>query len=292
MSDLPLSIMQKTDPKQITSTANPKVKSLIKLRQRPYRKNTGLTLVEGTRELRLALKGKPRDLHLKDKVSNGVYLREIYYCQEYLKDCETKVLLKQLVVLGLDLYKVSRPVFAKIAFGDRREGIVAVAEVIQTHLGQLNTSKQSLFVIVESVEKPGNLGAIMRTCDAVGIDALIVCEAKTDIYNPNVIRASIGTCFSQWVVEANRVDVIRWLKQKHIRIIAATPLAQKSYWQADYRCPCAIVLGCEDKGISDCFKKASDLDISIPMQGEIDSLNVSTSAAILLYEVLRQRGLK
>ncbi len=260
--------------KVITSISNPRIKSLVKLRQHSFRQEQGLIFIEGLREVELANK-------------SNIGIKEIFYCEDFLSDIN---ILENLSSEAAKIFKVSSAVFSKIAFGNRKEGILAVAEQPQKDLGDLELSKQSILVIVEQVEKPGNLGAIMRTCDAAGVTGLILCDCKTDAYNPNVIRASLGACFSLKLVEAGRPDTIAWLKSEKISVISAVPDVKNSLWQTQFGSPCAIVFGSEDKGVSQAFIDISESKVSIPMQGRVDSLNVSTSAAIILYEVLRQKN--
>jgi TrmH family RNA methyltransferase len=260
----------------IQSPSNPKVKAIVKLRQRSVRDDEGLMLIDGIREIALAFK-------------NHIQLKEIYYCPQLFKSEQGKILLEGLKQANLCFYEVSSHVFSKLAFGDRREGLLAVAQQSGKHLEELEVSGDSMFVVVEAIEKPGNLGAIMRTCDAAGVAALIVCDAKTDVYNPNVIRASLGTCFSLSVIETTTVCACAWLKDKKVKILSATPDAQREYWDIDFSFPCALVLGSEDKGLNKTLKAASDVLVHIPMKGAADSLNVSTSTAIILYEALRQQ---
>ena len=230
-------------------------------------------LVDGIREIKLLKKG-------------NIKINEIYYCEDFLRDRD---LLESLSCKNT--FRVNSTVFSKIAFGDRKEGIVVVAEQPKKNLEDLEFNEQSVFVVVEAIEKPGNLGAIIRTCEAAGVAGLIVTEGKTDIYNPNVIRASLGTCFSLPLVEATREETLSWLKSGRIRIISSVPDSKISYWQVNFKLPCAIVFGSEDKGVSAAFLSLSESKITIPMQGDVDSLNVSTSVAIVVYELLRQRNI-
>ncbi len=262
-------------PKLITSTANPKIKLLVKMRQGRDPEESGLMLIDGIREIRRALE-------------NNIRIEEVYYCKDFLKDGQ----LLEAISQGCSFFEVSNSVFSKIAFGDRKEGMVVLAQRPKTNLGQSKVNKDSIFVVVEAVEKPGNLGAIMRTCDAAGVSALIVCDSQIDIYNPNVIRASLGGCFCISLVESSTQEAIRWLKSNKINIMCATPDAKTYYWQANLNFPCAVVFGSEDKGVSEDFKTASDVNVSIPMKGKVDSLNVSASAAIILYEILRHQSVK
>lgn len=270
--------MKDINPVTIESTANPKIRALVKLRQRKSRDEQGLMIIDGAREIRFAL-------------SNKFKLCELYVCRELIEDFDAGIL-KLAKDCAVTIIEVSKRVFEKIAFGDRLEGFVAVAKQVKKTLEDLPLTKESALVLLEAIEKPGNLGAIMRTCEAAGIDAVLVCDGKTDIFNPNVIRASTGACFSLPIVEVSSQDAIQWLKEKKIKIISAVPGANLDYWQADLSTPCAIVFGCEDKGISQAMLATSEVKISIPMRGKVDSLNVSTSAAVILYELLRQRSQK
>jgi len=262
----------------IESPANPKIKALVKLRERKSRDELALMIIDGVREIGLALK-------------NNFKLLELYFCQELIEEKDDEIL-KLARQQDSALFKVSKRVFEKIAFGDRAEGFVAVARQSKKRIEDLSCNKDCVFVVLESIEKPGNLGAIIRTSEAVGVDAIIVCDGKTDIFNPNCIRASIGACFSLPIVETSVQAALEWFKEKRIKIISAVPAAKLEYWKADLGAPCAIVFGSEDKGVSKTLADSSELKVNIPMKGEVDSLNVSTSAAIILYELLRQRTTK
>lgn len=263
-------------PSVITSTANPKIKDLVKLRKHSVRIDTGLILIDGSREISLALENK-------------VLLKEIYYCPQLLRKNQAQDLLKKLESLKLSLCEVNSSVFAKIAFGEREEGLIALAARPRPELTELKVLDDSFFVIVQAIEKPGNLGAIIRTCDAAGVTGLILCDAKTDLFNPNVIRSSLGACFSLPSVECTSEAGIQWLEANKVKIIAVTPEAKLDLWNADFTLPCAVVFGSEDKGLSQNFKTASQTQVRIPMQGKVDSLNVSATAAIILYELVRRK---
>lgn len=260
----------------IESPTNPKIKALVKLRQRKSRDEQALMIIDGVKEINLALK-------------NNFKLLELYFCQELMEE-EDAQLLEKARKQNSAIIKVNKRVFEKITFGNRAEGFVAVAGQSRKNLDDLSLGKDCVLVVLESIEKPGNLGAIMRTCEAVGVEGIIVCDGKTDIFNPNCIRASIGACFSLPIVEAGVEAALKWLKEKQIKIISAVPAAKLEYWEADLGGPCAIIFGSEDKGVSKVLSDSSDLKVTIPMKGEVDSLNVSTSAAIILYELLRQRN--
>ena len=191
---------------------------------------------------------------------------------------------------NIESVEVSAKVLEKLAYGERHEGIIAVIKTPLLSLKDLKLSKEPLVVVLESLEKPGNLGAVLRTCDGVGVEAVLVCDPKTDVYNPNVIRSSTGTIFSIPVVCGSSSEISSFLKSKKIKICASTPAATKSYTQADFKGAWALVLGSESEGLSDFWLKLADLTVKIPMNGLADSLNVSISAAVILYEALRQRS--
>ncbi len=263
---------------KITSPTNPHVKEIVRLRTGKDRKNTGVTIVDGTREILRALE-------------NGVKFREFYVCPELLaRDEDEKQLQTKLSESKVPVFEVAKIVFAKIAYGDRQEGILGICETPKRSLMDLRLRSNPLVVVIEHVEKPGNLGAILRTCDAAGVSGVLVCDSQTDLYNPNVIRASVGTIFTVNTLQCSNDEALRFLKNKGIRIYAASPQAQTVYTRADLAGAVAFVLGSEEKGLSDFWKNNADARVRIPMFGSADSLNVSTSAAILVYEALRQRS--
>lgn len=266
---------------KIVSPTNQKIKDVVKLRDRRGRTKAGLTVIEGIREVRSAIKA-------------GALLQEVYLCPELIEG-QSKAniqveILKPLAARKVDVIEVAPEVFEKMSFGDRREGVLAVGEPLFTTLKDLKVPKQGLFLVIEHVEKPGNLGAILRTCDAVGIDALLVCDPATDIFNPNVIRASLGTVFQVPVVNLTNEEALAFLKQVGARIVAATPAGKKIYTAVDYQGTVAMAAGSEKDGLSDFWLKAADEKVSIPMKGEADSLNTSVAAAVICYEALRQRA--
>lgn len=189
------------------------------------------------------------------------------------------------------MFTVSPDVFAKIAFGDREDGIIAVAETPRTGLSELQLSAEPLVAVLEGIEKPGNVGAILRSADAAGVEAVIVADGRTDLYNPNTIRASLGTVFRRNICESTAADTIDWLREKKLAIVAARPDASTVYTDANLRGGVAIVLGSEATGLSDAWTSAGATPVRLPMHGLADSLNVSTTAAVLFYEALRQRSL-
>lgn len=262
---------------KITSAKNEGIKDVLGLRERKNRDAQGLTLIDGIREFETA-------------IAAGVVIEKVYLCPE-LVERKAKALEARIIQLKIPALEASRPVFEKIAFGDRVEGIVAVARQPQKTVQGFRLGRNPLLVVVEGIEKPGNLGAILRTCDAAGVDGLIVCDGRTDVYNPNVIRASLGAVFTVPVAAGENQTVLDFLKSQKIKIAGTFPDSKKSYLAGDYSGPSAILLGSEQEGLSGFWQKNADQKIQIPMSGKVNSLNVSTSAAIVIYEAVRQRGL-
>jgi TrmH family RNA methyltransferase len=271
---------------EITSVQNERVKRIIKLqRKASARREEGLTVIEGSREVSRA-------------IENGWQPVELWFCPELgTKRPEDG-----------EYFQCSRAVFEKISYREGPDGVLAVGPLVGKSLADLKLSANPLILVAEGLEKPGNLGALLRTADGAGADAVIVCDSATDLNNPNVIRASIGTLFYLPVAEATSEETIAFLKTKGIKILSAVPDAEAVYTGVDLTGPVAIVVGAEDKGLSgqwtraqrerhrDCGavtegngKNVADLNVKIPMLGKNDSLNVSVSAAILLYEAVRQR---
>jgi len=256
---------------KITSLQNIMIKQAQALRESRERREAGMTIIDGVREIRRALEA-------------GVTLNQVFY----IKGQEDQ-LVKQLSDKGVEAIEVSSTVMEKLAYGERHEGIIALAKIPFLTLKDLKLSAHPLVVVLEALEKPGNLGAVLRTCDGVGVEAVLVCDPKTDVYNPNVIRSSTGVVFKIPVVCATPEEIFSFLKAKKIKICASAPAAQKLYTQASFKGAWALVLGSEDQGLSDFWLLAADMTVMIPMKGLADSLNVSISAAIILYEALRQR---
>lgn len=261
----------------ITSLANPRVKAVASLRDRRERDRAGLTLVDGARELRRALDA-------------GVEVVEAYVCESLLAGPDARAVLDRLRAGGSILQPTSEAVFGKLAFGERAEGLLAVVRIPSLELADLALPERPLVVVVEAVEKPGNLGAILRSADGAGADAVIAASPRTDLFNPNAIRASAGTIFSMPLGAGTTVETLDWLAQRGLRIVAARVDAERSYTDADLSGPLALVLGAEADGLSDAWRDPGIETVRIPMLGIADSLNVSVSASILLYEARRQRG--
>ncbi len=261
----------------ISSVQNTKIKETAWLKERRARKETGLTLVDGAREVLHALQA-------------GVAFREVFVCPEYLQRRRNKDLLKDLSRKRIPVHDVTPHVYEKISFGDRKDGVVAVCQPVPANFSGLKTDGEALFVVAENVEKPGNLGAILRTCDAAGVDALLVGDAKADIFNPNVIRSSIGAVFHVPAIPSDNAHILEFLRGRRVRVIAAVTQASREYTTVDLTGPLAVVVGSEEQGLSSFWTDHADEQVKIPMAGVTDSLNVSVSAAILLYETLRQRS--
>lgn len=261
---------------RITSAQNPRIKQVTRLRERRHRDREGLMLVEGADELSLALLG-------------GARPHAVYYCPS-LSPRPLDELLAQTSQLGAELIEVSPPVFEKLAYRDNPDGCLAVLPTIRRGLDDLPASSRPLFLVVEAIEKPGNLGALLRTADACAADGVIVCDSTTDLNNPNVVRASRGTLFTVPVAESSNAEALAWLRGRHIGVLAASPAASLAYTAADLRGPVALAVGAEDVGLSAAWIDQADQAVRIPMLGRVNSLNVATAAALLLYEALRQRS--
>ena len=256
----------------ITSTQNQRIKHLLLLQQKSaQRRADGLFVVEGRREVEHCLEA-------------GFTLRTAFVCEEI---DEAPLSLPQ----DVEVVPVSRNVYERIAYRGGTEGIVAVVEARKAELKDLKLSSSPLIVVLESVEKPGNLGAVLRSADAAGADAVIVCDPLTDLYNPNLIRSAVGALFTVPCVACSTEECISFFKEKGIQILTAQLQDSKLYYDTPMTGPTAIVMGTEATGLTDQWRIAADAHIRIPMLGQLDSLNVSVSAAILLYEAVRQRQL-
>lgn len=256
----------------ITSMQNPKIKRLLDLQQKSSeRRKSGLFVVEGLRELQHC-------------IDNGMEINCIFYCQE---------LCKKLPHTGKTqiecIYTVSPYIYKKIAYRGSTEGVIAEVKSCNIKLTDLKLRENPLLIVLERVEKPGNLGAVLRSADATKADALIVCDPLTDLYNPNLIRSSVGGIFTVPCVACSDEECISWLKQNKIRILTAQLQDSNLYYDTDMRPGTAIIMGAESTGLTNIWREAADAHIRIPMLGNIDSLNVSVSAAILLFEAIRQR---
>jgi TrmH family RNA methyltransferase len=264
-------------PPILTSLANPRIKAAATLRDRRERDRTGLTLVDGAREIRRA-------------VDSGADLVEVFVCEPQLAGPDARAALDGLRGRDVAIQATSETVFAKLAFGERSEGLVAIVRIPSLELDGLALRADPLVAVVEGVEKPGNLGAILRSADGAAVDAVVAASPRTDLFNPNAIRASAGTIFSVPLAAAATSDVLDWLRDRGLRIVAARVEAAERYTDVDLTGPLALVVGAEADGLGDAWSAADIVAVHLPMLGVADSLNVSVSAAILFYEARRQRG--
>ena len=264
----------------ITSAQNSRVKDVLKLKDKKDRDQTQTFIIEGYRELLKA-------------ASNDISIKTLFYSPRHFLGQNERLLIDEIRSFGVEVIEVSPAVFEKFSYRDRPDGLLAVALQMHLELSDLSyKSKQKappFFLVAESIEKPGNLGSILRSADAAAVDALLVCDRCTDIHNPNVVRASTGTLFTVPVVETSSQEAIDWLKTHHIKIVAATPSGTKIYTEEDLKSSVAIAVGTEQLGLSKEWMAAADSELKIPMLGEADSLNVAAATTLLVYEVLRQR---
>tara|TARA_R110002033_G_scaffold40829_13_gene81379 strand:- start:1699 stop:2484 length:786 start_codon:yes stop_codon:yes gene_type:complete len=259
--------------KQISSVQNPFIKSLVLLQEKTKnRKQTGTFLIEGQREITLALKG-------------GYIIETVLFYPEICTENEaTKI------APNTALIEINKEVFQKLAYRDTTEGILAVAKTKSMQLNDLKLSKNPLILIAEAPEKPGNIGALLRTADAANLDAVIIANPKSDLYNPNIVRSSVGCLFTNQIASGTTEEIITFLREQDINFYCATLQNSTSYHTQDYTTPTALVVGTEATGLTQEWRDAATQNIIIPMQGEIDSMNVSVAAAILIFEAKRQRG--
>ena len=256
---------------QIESAQNPKIKNLLKLQEKSReRKKQGIFVVEGTQENQLALE-------------SGFEAVEFFIC-ESIFNSEIQLESKKII-------NFSPALFEKVAYRGTTGGIIGVYKSKKLDFNSVQLSKNPLIVILESVEKPGNLGAVLRTCDGAGVDLLVVCDPLIDFYNPNVIRSSVGTVFTNQVVSAEKEEVMNWLRKEKIQIVSTFLRDDtKSLYEVDFSKRMAIVLGTEAFGLTEFWAENSDELVKIPMKGKVDSLNVSNAAAICIYETVRQKS--
>lgn len=259
----------------ITSPQNPRVKQVVRLRDRRHREREGRLLVEGSEELSMALAG-------------GARPEALFLCPALLNPAQAN-LLAQATAAAAEVFEVSQPVFEKIAYRENPDGWVAVLPAVRHTLDDLPAAVNPLLLIAEAIEKPGNLGALLRSADAAGVTGVIVCDPTTDLNNPNVVRSSRGTLFTVPVVETTAAQAFAWLRARAIPIVAATPGAAQAYTDSDLAGPVAIAVGAEHTGLSAAWLAQASVLVRIPMSGRVNSLNVATAAALLMYEAVRQR---
>jgi RNA methyltransferase, TrmH family len=258
---------------KIMSLQNERVKFAVSLQNRRDRDKAGLFLIEGYRELKRA-------------VDAGRKIQTVFVCPELFLGKNEEELIRACKALVLEC---SKEVFAKMSYRDRPDGMLAIAPQHHLDLEDLVLKENPFLLVAESIEKPGNLGSILRSSDAAGVDGVIVCDRTTDIHNPNVVRSSIGTLFTVPVLEADGMSTLSFLKKNKIALVAATPHAKQEFTQVDLTVPLAIVVGTEQYGLSENWMNQADIAVRIPMCGVADSLNVASATTLLLYEVLRQR---
>lgn len=261
----------------ITSLHNPKLKAAANLRDRRDRAREQRFLIDGRREISRALAG-------------GVVIAEAFVKEMAEPADDLAALVAQLRQSGASILLTAPTAFEKISFGQRDEGIVAVAQSPQMSLASLRLPENPLVVVLEGLEKPGNVGAVLRTADAAGVSAVIVAEGGTDLYNPNTIRASLGAIFTVPVCAASSIETLAWLQTERLAIFAALVEGAVDYASASFRSSSAIILGSEAAGLSAVWRGPEVTAISLPMRGVVDSLNVSATAAVLMYEAARQRA--
>jgi TrmH family RNA methyltransferase len=259
--------------KEITSIQNPIIKSLVQLQEKAKaRKQSGTFLIEGKREISIAIKG-------------GYEIETLLFLPEICSETETRKFSENAEIIA-----ISKDVYQKLAYRDTTEGILAVAKTKSLRLSDLELSENPLILVAEAPEKPGNIGALLRTADAANLDAVIIANPKSDLYNPNIVRSSVGCLFTNQIATGTTSEIIAFLKERKINFYCATLQNSTSYHTQDYTTPTALVVGTEATGLTQEWRDAATQNIIIPMQGEIDSMNVSVAAAILIFEAKRQRG--
>lgn len=263
----------------VYSKQNHRVKDVVKLRDRKNRENRGRFIIEGYKEI-------------KEALVREVNVLTLYYCPSYFREAELyKKCVEQVASRGGVVQEVSREVFEKMAYREGPDGLLAVAKMWKAQLTELKLSSNPLLLVVEKIEKPGNLGTLIRTAEAVGVDAVIVCQPVTDIFNPNVIRASLGMVFCLPVLSSTNEEVKAFLKEQNIQCLAATPHSEMMFWEADMKSATAIFIGSEWGGLTDFWMKNHPevTKVKIPLMGQGDAINASAAGAVILYEALRQR---
>ncbi len=265
------------DNMTITSLQNPHLKTLLRLSKRSERDASQSFVIEGYRPLTRAMEKE-------------IPLTVVYYCPEWYLGANEPQLIDSVQALGTKCIRLGREAFAKVAYRDRPEGLLAIAPQWRTGFGAIKLSLQPLLLVVERIEKPGNLGTILRSADAAGVDGVVICDPVTDLFNPNVVRSSTGSLFSVACVITSSEQALDYLRAHNLRVVATTPDATHIYSEADLRGSLALVMGSEQFGLSDFWLKKADEQVRIPMRGQADSLNVAMATLITLFEALRQRS--
>lgn len=264
--------------KRLDSSKNPTIKTLAELKERKGRDSQGRYLIEGSRETLRALQG-------------GERVQMLFVCPELIDEqrAEGRELERMVKERKIGMLELSKAAFEKLSLRQNPDGVIAVAEIQKKALTDITLKENSLVLAIDGLEKPGNIGALLRSADAVNVNAVFVSGSGTDLYNPNVIRASMGSLFSRPTLAVETNELISFLRSNHFKIIAATPHTHHLYWHEDFTKSTAIVLGTEHEGLSKEWLEAAISQVKIPMSGLADSLNVATAGALLLYEALRQR---
>ena len=265
------------EPPYIQSPANQRIKALSKLWNRKERDACNSFLIEGLRELTHA-------------VQNGVGVGCIYFCPDLFKsDAHTEFMEIANAEHSVEKVRLSAEAFKKLSYREGPDGLIGEADMHYFDIDEINPPPNPLFLIVDGVEKPGNLGAIIRSADAAGVDAIFCCDLKTDIFNPNVIRSSQGLIFAMPVVVAESTNLLDFMQHVGVITHATTPDTERTFWDLDLTGPSAIVVGAEDTGLTDFWLNSADTRVKIPMHGAADSLNVNAATVVTLFEAARQR---
>jgi RNA methyltransferase, TrmH family len=264
--------------KRIDSSKNPTIKALAELKERKGRESQQRYLIEGSRETLRALQG-------------GEHMQMLLICPGLVDEqrAESRELKAKAEGEKIEILELSKAAFEKLSLRQNPDGIIAVAAIQKKILADVTLKENTLVLVIDGLEKPGNIGALLRSADAVNVDAVFVSGAGTDLYNPNVIRSSMGSLFSRPVLAIETNELLSFLHSKHFKIVAATPHTKNLYWHEDFTKSTAIILGTEHEGLSKTWLEAATSQVTIPMSGLADSLNVATAGALLLYEALRQR---
>lgn len=261
---------------KITSLQNPRIKQLVQLQKAGERKQQQLFIIEGQREIYLAIQA-------------GYDIKSIFYCDDYKDDRDAKYPLA-LEKLNAEIFEITKEVFEKIAYRENTTGLVALAAIKNNSLSDINLPFNPFIVVLENIEKPGNIGAILRSADAAGVDLIMLCNQQTDLYNPNIIRSSLGCVFTNNIVSLSNEDAFQFLKINKVAVYTTHLEAAVPYYKLNYNQAAAIVMGSEAQGVSAFWQQHADENIIIPMKGKIDSINVSTAAAVIIFEAKRQRN--
>ena len=268
--------MERDHFKTLSSVQNPLVKQVVKLKDRRHRDELGLMVIEGCREIARALE-------------SGIRIDQLFICRELTKNEQAQGIIRQATQTGAEILEIDTRILEKIAYRENPDGLLAVARQPAWSLQNFRLGESPLVVIATGLEKPGNLGSILRSVDAAGGDGVVVCDGITDPANPNVIRASTGVLFTVQLAKTDPAETFSWLRENRIRVMAASPEGHCEFWDVDWRKPCAIAVGTEHAGLDKKWRENADQTVRIPMKGRADSLNVAVTTALLLFEAVRQR---